>query len=499
MDLDLGVTPIDTLYEWTGLVMAERFANTLLWGRSFVGILIAAAILRLFYLGQKKDHYFDLVAYPVYLAFMFFLISPVTVTVRPKNILYSRLWDETNLAQVTWGKSSYMKNVSAEDLQVRVPRIIGVTHKVLHAITRHLTTGMGNEVGYTLFRWQEVVAGLKQASILDPDLSDRFHTFLRYCYWPAFAAQGMPGDSAPQDKGAGWNLPLRELTQDPYIFLEMPLKGERVRCTQARTILDRDLWVHISTEKVHTQALAASHDLAAQAGLDLGEAYLTRLIYNETFGAGSKGEMALLRSSVPEYSSWDQKYMGTAKTKTLAQGTSGLLGLVSSFWEGGSHETLGPTLYYRLTLFAPYLYGLLQAVLLMAFPVAGLWSLWPGSWTAVLNFLKMWASIKIWPIFWSFLSAFNVYRLNLPPDDPLGAEGTGGSAPMFASIAAMYVLVPVLSFMVMNLVSQAGMLSISAFTGAGTGAGPAIGTIASGMSVAGKAGALAGKLARRSG
>src|SRR5260221_6414128 len=156
MDLDAGVTPIDTLYEWTGLVMAERFANTLLWGRAFVGILIAAAILRLFYMGQKKDHYFDLVAYPVYLAFMFFLIWPVTVTVRPKNIVFSRLCDETNFAQVTWGDSSYKKNVSSDDVQVRVPRIIGVTHKVLHTIVSQMTAVMKNDIGCTLFPFQEV-------------------------------------------------------------------------------------------------------------------------------------------------------------------------------------------------------------------------------------------------------------------------------------------------------------------------------------------------------
>jgi hypothetical protein len=65
---------------------------------------------------------------------------------------------------------------------------------------------------------------------------------------------------------------------------------------------------------------------------------------------------------------------------------------------------------------------------------------------------------------------------------------------MFASVAAMYVLVPVLSYMILNLVSQAGMLTISAFTGSGTGAGPAIGTIVSGVSMAGKAGAAAGQM-----
>jgi len=123
---------------------------------------------------------------------------------------------------------------------------------------------------------------------------------------------------------------------------------------------------------------------------------------------------------------------------------------------------------------------------------------WPGSWTAVLNFLKLWTSIKLWPVFWTFLSSFNIYRLNLPADDPLGVEGTGGSAAMFASVAAMYVLVPVLSYMILNLVAQAGMLTISSFTGSGTGAGPAIGTIAAGVSTAGKAGALAGQMLERS-
>ena len=70
---------------------------------------------------------------------------------------------------------------------------------------------------------------------------------------------------------------------------------------------------------------------------------------------------------------------------------------------------------------------------------------------------------------------------------------------MFAGVAAMYVLVPVLSYKVMNLVSQAGMITISAFTGAGTGAGPALGTLASGMSAAGRVGAAVGSMARSRG
>jgi hypothetical protein len=482
MEFDGGFTPIDTLYEWSGLVLAERFADTLLWSRLFVGIVIAAAILRLFYISQKKQSYFDLVAYPVYLAFMLFLVSPVTVTVRPKTSVYNRLWDEMNQAQVMWGGETKSESVGRETFQVRVPRIIGVAHRLTDGLIRQFVGGLANDVGYTLFRWQAVVAGMKQASILDPQLSGDFHTFLRYCYWPAHAARGASSD---EDGGAvARPLPLREPSDEIYSGLDMPLSVSWRPCTTMKEALNKRLRRHVAENEVHTQAIQAGAELGQAREVE--ESYLTRLIYNETFGGGSGGEMARLKNAVPDYSSWDQQYMGTAKVGTVAQGASGLLGMLSSFWEGSSQETLGPTLYYRLTLFAPYLYGLLQAVILMAFPIAGLWSLWPGSWMAILNFLKLWTSIKIWPVFWTFLSSFNIYRLNLPTDDPLGVEGTGGSAAMFASVAAMYVLVPVLSYMVMNLVSQAGMLTISAFTGAGTGAGPAIGTITAGVSAAGR-------------
>src|SRR5689334_17190127 len=136
MDFDGGVTPIDTLYEWSGLVMAERLANIVLWGRVFVGILIAGAILRLFYLSQKKESYFDLVAYPVYLAFMFFLVAPVTVTVKPRNTVFSGLWNDMNQAQVSWGSQSQTAPRGPDTFQVRVPRIIAVTHRITDGLIR---------------------------------------------------------------------------------------------------------------------------------------------------------------------------------------------------------------------------------------------------------------------------------------------------------------------------------------------------------------------------
>src|SRR5690349_8976761 len=105
MELDGGLTPIDTLYEWSGFVMAQRFAGTLLWSWGLVGILIGAALLRLLFQAYHRGTYTELVAYPVYLSFMLFLISPVPVSLRPRNIVFSQLWSDPSTLAVEWNGS----------------------------------------------------------------------------------------------------------------------------------------------------------------------------------------------------------------------------------------------------------------------------------------------------------------------------------------------------------------------------------------------------------
>jgi hypothetical protein len=506
MELDGGLTPIDTLYEWSGLVMSQRFAGTLLWSWGLVGILIGAALLRLLYQAYHRGTYVELVAYPVYLSFMLFLIAPVSVSMRPKNIIFSKLWSDPSVMSVQWNGSRDSESMSAQELSVQVPRIVGVSHRIMESAVRKMITDVRENSAFTLFRWQAVVAAREQAAILDPALRNVYHQFLLQCYWPARALAGTDQAATDPSKITVNDLPLIGHSVQYPEGLEIHWGTLNRTCQEEAQNLLEWAYAHIAENDVHRNALQATvEEVRKSAGGAANDGqltvqYLARILYNETFTKIGENEIARLREALPEYHKMDQRFFGTADRWTWGQGFSGMLSFFGGIAESASQETLGPTLYYRLTLYAPYLFGFLQAVWLMAFPIAALWSLWPGCYKVLVHYVSSWASIKIWPVFWSWLSHFNVGRLSLPAEDPLGLAGTGGSAPMFTAIAAMYVLVPAISMLLFNLAARSGMASISSFVGSGSGAGPAIGTMASAGSAAARGGVLASHaLAARSG
>lgn len=49
-----GLTPVDTLYEFTGLSLGHRISEYLIWNGYFVGFVVAAALLRLYYVGARR-------------------------------------------------------------------------------------------------------------------------------------------------------------------------------------------------------------------------------------------------------------------------------------------------------------------------------------------------------------------------------------------------------------------------------------------------------------
>jgi hypothetical protein len=507
MELDGGLTPIDTLYEWSGLVMAERFAGTLLWSWGLLGILIGAALLRLLYQAYHRQTYTELVAYPVYLSFMLFLIAPVSVSMRPRNIVFSKLWSDPSVLSVQWNGGRDSDSFTAQELSVQVPRIVGVSHRIMESAVRKMITDVRENSAFTLFRWQAVVAAREQAAILDPALRNVYHQFLLQCYWPARALAALEDTGLDPGKVTVRDLPLLTGGFVRYTEeMEIHYASLHTTCQEEEQKLLEWMYAHIAENEVHRAALQATVDevrkSAGSAANDGGLTvqYLARIIYNETFTKIGENEIARLREALPEYHKMDQRYFATADRWTLGQGMSGFLSLFGGIAEAASQETLGPTMYYRMTLYAPYLFGFLQAVWLMAFPIAALWSLWPGCYKVIVHYVTSWASIKIWPVFWSWLSHFNVGRLSLPAEDPLGLAGTGGSAAMFTAIAAMYVLVPAISMLLFNLAARSGMASISSFVGSGSGAGPALGTMATAASAAGRGAALASHtLARNSG
>jgi hypothetical protein len=151
---------------------------------------------------------------------------------------------------------------------------------------------------------------------------------------------------------------------------------------------------------------------------------------------------------------------------------------------------MGPATYYRVSALGPYVYGLLLAILVIVFPLAGLLSIWPQWWTAIVNFMKLFLSIKLWPIFWAFLSGMMSYKEAFTPEDPEGFQGTFGSEGMLPALAVMYLIVPVFSFMITSIAQHAGGALLGSLIGQGQEA-----SIGGTMGAVTQPGSMAGRLA----
>lgn len=91
---------------------------------------------------------------------------------------------------------------------------------------------------------------------------------------------------------------------------------------------------------------------------------------------------------------------------------------------------------------------------------AGFRGLWPGHWKVLLKFGKLFVSVKLWVVFWAALAAFNQGRYELSLGNDPARNGIGNAVEIFPSIVAMYLLTPMLSFMIVSLATNCGALLI---------------------------------------
>ena len=125
--------------------------------------------------------------------------------------------------------------------------------------------------------------------------------------------------------------------------------------------------------------------------------------------------------------------------------------------------------YYLVTSYAPTLYGLILMLLTSFFPVAAMWSLVPGKWTALVNYAKVFVSIKLWPLGWTLLTTFSRQR---PIEDALSEHAPPSD--VFTAVTLLYFMIPALSFIVVNLATAAAAIPFkeAAPVVAGPGNGP---------------------------
>ena len=113
----------------------------------------------------------------------------------------------------------------------------------------------------------------------------------------------------------------------------------------------------------------------------------------------------------------------------------------------------------------------IAAFLLGLFPVAGLWAILPGQWRVLVNFGKVFVSVKLWPVCWAALTAFNARRSVHEVFEP-AERGSGG---VYFAVAAMYLLTPAISFLIVHLATTAAAMPFApAPPASGSPVGPAI-------------------------
>lgn len=516
-----GLTPIDTLYEFAGYAISLRLGRYLLWNGYILGFLLSAAILRLYYLGSREGSFKDLGIYPVYVLFVLFLLWPIDVALTAPKAQTGGFLEETNPEKgIFWDSVQGQDGGTVRPDTQKVPRILAYVSALAGALQRNLTSDVCDNMHGAMVQWKHVAAINSEARIFSRNLREDLGVYLKCCYYPALTEDKDP-DPDP------WKIvPLAGLPIDPWLsatYERMDLRSEDTHnkdswsegpttCADLHRRLEADLSQELRTAPFHVQALSAYERLAARArtgpggGAAYAQFYRRRLVYNEIFLRGG-GTAAMLRGALPEYGVWkdgglalqyitsDSQNEGWFRNtlKAATKIPAGLAMIASSITEGWSQKAMGPATYYRVSAMGPYLYGLLLAFLIIAFPLAGLLAVWPQWWTALVNFMKLFVSIKLWPIFWAFLSGMVEYRNVFTPDDPEGFQGTFGSEGMLPALAVMYLVVPVFSFMITSLAQHASGTMLGAILGQGQEA--SLGGTVGAMT---QPGAAAGRLATSS-
>ncbi len=288
--------------------------------------------------------------------------------------------------------------------------------------------------------WERLSAMAAHATILDPALRKDVADFLEACATPALAMTAPVGDDLLADGAL------------PY----------DAACARRRSELRGRISRHLETDPLHRAALetAAAHDPPNAAAFRARyEAEACRRAVDDPGSPLSEG--ALLAAALGTYSYTDAA-QSTGAFPRVATGLLAVPDSVSRLWDwtanlvlsaaGAFQQSLSQRLtakqtYFTATAYAPHLYGLSLLFLLGLLPVAGLWALWPGKWTALANWAKIFASLKMWPLGWAILTSFNARRSALEAFDP----GPRGSGDAFLAVSAFYVLVPTLSFLVVHL------------------------------------------------
>lgn len=413
------MTPIDTVYEFAGYKLAGVFQGLL----SGVGLplLVGLAGSAFVFLKMAEDGAPRVLGFHlVYLIFMAWLLSPATLQ------------------------------------GVETPRVAAYLGRAADLLQRRAVEKVNERFLTDPFEFERVAAMAGFARVLDPDLAGEAAEFLEGCAKPALAR----ADPA----GPNWFRPGAL----PY----------GAPCESRRAELWRRLARHVDGHAYHRAAREAGRRLDPARAREFEERYLETVCVRLQDDPGSPtSEMSLVVASLGRYSYFDRaqstggipgwvKLAGGGLSPSAGALISALgddvanvaISGAAALEQGWANRFSGKQSYYLVTVYGPHAFGLAQMLVIGLFPAAGIFALVPGKWRVLVNYGKVFVSVKLWPVCWAVLSSFNARRAALEAFDP----ETRGGTDVFLAVASFYVLTPSITFMVIHLAVTAAAVPFSA-------------------------------------
>ena len=357
---------------------------------------------------------------------------------------------------------------------LRAPRALAMIDSAADSLVRRAIKGIDRDFLTRPFEWERLALLARASRIQDPALVSGVRGFLEECVPAAMIRAGKrPPDGARRNP----------MADDSGLAFSGLVDAEGRSCENLRRGLADGLRLEVERHALHRETLAALAAYSGGGGSELQSSYIDKLVRNHWMRPEeSEGELAATARSLGPYR-WfdpDRKTMrlpidGGRDLNTMYDVIqypfASVMEIATSIYAEASQwlseGTEAKQRYYLVTTHAPHLYGLSIMLLMALFPIAALYALLPGKWTALLHFSKLFFSVKLWPFGWALLTSFTTRRptamaladassdLRAPVEQALRL---GETPNLFVTITLMYFLVPALSFVVLQLVSHAASL-----------------------------------------
>ncbi|MHC4606107.1 MAG: hypothetical protein ACYTAF_04145 [Planctomycetota bacterium] len=426
-----GFTVVDSFYEYLGCLLCQGMDGVL---RGFwVPFIVAlGGCVYVFVRASDRGQPRMIAAYFLYLVLMVWMLAPITLDFGRPHFLHAD--EDGNIRQGPADKS----------VQVRVPRIACRANQAIDAVVRNAMPVVNRSFGRAPFEWQRIARMASTARITDGRLLRDYRTFLKGCYMH-LVSRLPEGEPLP--------APLDPSTSDAYLPSDRLFRdGTSVPCRAAVGRLRSAMLKHLRTSESHRRVLAAAKRYDGGQGFE--EAYLRTVCETELFAPHlHDGEEAAAGRSTGSLDYFELP--ATASAGGLLRSSLQAVGMLKQEYALIQEPRQK---HYLVCLFGPHIYGFTLAILLGLFPVVGAWAIAPDGWKALVNWGKVYLSVKLWPLVWAALTSVSQARMSIEAVSELPAMSMRD---VYLGAVSMYFLTPALTFLVVNLGVRAAAAAIS--------------------------------------